>query len=80
MKASVTRIRSLEDLGTVVRSVRKEGGVDQVTAAGLSGVGARFFGELERGKPGLRMGIVLRVLDRLGLELWVSRRGWRPTE
>lgn len=73
-----TQIRSAEDLGAIVRSVRKESGTDQVTAAGLAGVGARFLGDLERGKPNLRLGLVLRVLDRLGLEVWITPRGRRP--
>ncbi len=72
-----TLVRSAAEIGAIVRSARKESGADQVTAAGLAGVGARFFGDLERGKPNLRLGLVLRVLDRLGLELWVAHRGSR---
>lgn len=74
---SPTQIRSAEDLGGIVRAVRKDAGTDQATAAGLSGVGVRFLGDLERGKANLRLGLVLRVLDRLGLEVWVVPRGRR---
>ncbi|MCA9677163.1 MAG: helix-turn-helix transcriptional regulator [Myxococcales bacterium] len=74
---TLTRVSSVDDLGAVVRSSRRSAGVDQATAAGLAGVGARFLGDLERGKPNLRLGLVLQVLDRLGLELWVAPRGWR---
>jgi predicted transcriptional regulator len=73
-----SRVRTPADLGAVVRSVRNESDVDQTSAAGLAGVGVRFLGELERGKPSLRLSLVLRVLDRLGLDVWVARRGWRP--
>lgn len=66
------------DIGRIVREVRKSGGMDQGSAAGLSGVGTRFLGELERGKPSSRLGLVLQVLDRLGLEIWIAPRGWRP--
>jgi y4mF family transcriptional regulator len=72
------RVRAVETIGELVRTVRKQAGADQATAAGLAGVGIRFFGDLERGKPTLRLGMVLSVLDRLGLELWIAPRGWRP--
>lgn len=72
------RVRSSEDIGNVVRAARREGGTDQATTAGIAGVGVRFLGDLERGKPNLRLGLVLRVLDRLGLEVWIGPRGWRP--
>ncbi len=72
------RVRTAADMGAMVRDARRAGGTDQATTAGLAGVGVRFLGELERGKPTLRLGLVLRVLDRLGLELWIAPRGWRP--
>jgi hypothetical protein len=70
-----TRVRTPEDLAKIVRAARKDSGADQVTAAGLVGVGPRFLGDLERGKPNLRLGLVLRTLDRLGLEVHVAPRG-----
>ena len=76
----LTRVTSPAAIGECVRAVRVEAQMDQVTAAGLAGVGARFLGELERGKASLRLGHVLRVLDRLGLELWIAPRGWRPRD
>jgi HTH-type transcriptional regulator/antitoxin HipB len=76
--AAPQRVSSPEELGTIVRQTRKNGGIDQISAAGFAGVGARFFGDLERGKPTLRLGLVLRALQRLGLEVWVAPRGWRP--
>lgn len=72
---SPRRIRTAQDLGAVVRAIRLEAGLDQATAAGLAGVGTRFLGDLERGKPTVRLGLVLQVLERLGLELAISRRG-----
>ena len=62
-------------LGAYVRAVREEAGLDQATAAGLAGVGTRFLGDLERGKSSVRLGLVLQVLERLGLALAVHRRG-----
>jgi HTH-type transcriptional regulator/antitoxin HipB len=71
-------VATLKDLGAVVRVVRREAGMDQATAAGLAGVGTRFLGDVERGKPTLRLGLVLQVLDRFGLELTVARRTGGP--
>ncbi|HEY4243461.1 MAG TPA: helix-turn-helix domain-containing protein [Kofleriaceae bacterium] len=67
-------IRSTTELGALVRAARRDAGLDQATAAGLAGVGARFLGDLERGKPTLRIELVLQVLARLGLDVTVSRR------
>jgi HTH-type transcriptional regulator / antitoxin HipB len=72
------RVRSVEEIGAISRSYREQTGTDQATAAGLSGVGVRFLGDLERGKPNVRLGHVLRVLNLLGLDLWVAPRGWKP--
>ena len=71
------QIRTVDELGAIVRAVRKESGADQIRAAGLAGVGVRFVGDLERGKSNVRLGLVLRVLDRLGLEVWIAPRGRR---
>jgi HTH-type transcriptional regulator / antitoxin HipB len=68
------------EIGEIVRVTRKSGGLDQSTAAGLAGVGVRFLGDLERGKSSTQLGLTLQVLDRLGLEVWIAPRGWRPRE
>ena len=72
---SIYRVRTVGDIGRAALRARKHSGFDQATAAGLSGVGTRFLGELERGKETLRIGLVLKVLGRLGLELWLVPRG-----
>lgn len=75
--ATETRVITAKDLGAVVRAVRREARMDQAKAAGLVGVGTRFLGDIERGKPTVRLGLVLQVLERLGLELTISRRKGR---
>ncbi len=75
---STARITSSAELGAVVREARKSERVDQITAAGLLGVGPRFLGELERGKPNARLQLVLEVLEGLGIEVWLVPRGERP--
>jgi len=69
------KISDPAQLGSAVRAKRKALGIRQVEVAGLAGVGVRFLSELERGKATLELGKVLRVLERLGLELWISPRG-----
>jgi HTH-type transcriptional regulator / antitoxin HipB len=71
------RVRTAADVGEIVRKTRRRTGTDQSTAAGLVGVGVRFLGDLEHGKPTARLGLVLQVLDGLGLEVWIGPRGWR---
>jgi HTH-type transcriptional regulator / antitoxin HipB len=75
-----TRVLTVAALGDATRTARIASALDQATAAGLAGVGARFLSELERGKDSIRLGLVLQVLERLGLELWVAPRGWSPHE
>ena len=71
-------VRTPADVGAIVRDARVQQATDQTEAAGLSGVGVRFLGELERGKSTLRLGLVLQVLGRLGLDVWIVPRGQRP--
>lgn len=73
-----TRIKSANDLGNVIRDARRGAELDQATAADLMGVGTRFLGDVERGKPSVRLGLVLKVLERLGLEIWIAPRTWKP--
>jgi len=57
------------DIGTIIRIQRKNLGLTQVEAAGLCGVGVRFWSELENGKETLHLEKVLSVLLRLGIDL-----------
>jgi len=57
------------------KTKRKLDGLTQADLAGYCGVGQRFVGELERGKPTVRLDKTLQVLEGLGLELIITRRG-----
>ncbi|RCV90051.1 helix-turn-helix transcriptional regulator [Billgrantia montanilacus] len=70
-----TPIRHSEDLGKLVRQLRAEQGLLQIDLAGLAGTGNRFIVDLERGKPTLQLQKVLDVLDLMGLEVVVRRKG-----
>lgn len=74
-----TPIRSLEELGELIRIERKERGLTQSAAAELAGVGIRLWNETERGKrEQLGLTTALRMLQTLGLDLAMTRR--RPRE
>ena len=68
-------VTSPREIGQIIRKRRKELGVHQVEAAGLSGVGVRFLSDLERGKPTCELGLAIRVATRLGLDISISPRG-----
>lgn len=65
-------IRSVEELGLVIRAVRKFGQVRQDDLAALVGVSRQFAVDAEKGKPTIQLGRVLRLLKELGIELSVD--------
>jgi y4mF family transcriptional regulator len=68
-------IRSVSDLGLAVRAVRKEQGLRQDDTAGGAGVGHVFLRDVERGKETVQLGLVLQVLDELGIQLSIDIPG-----
>ena len=73
--------RHIEDMNTLaacIREERRRQGATQVELAGISGVGTRFVSDVENAKESAEVGKVLRLLQRLGLELWVVPRGGQP--
>ncbi len=74
LRKDPTRVRSVADLGALIRSHRKESKTTLVDAAGFAGVGVSYLLELEHGKPTASLGKALQVLERFGLEVWVSKR------
>jgi HTH-type transcriptional regulator/antitoxin HipB len=62
-------IRSYKDIGALIRFKRKEQGLNQKTLAQKVGVSRQWLIEVEKGKPRAEVGLVLRVLDVLGVSL-----------
>ncbi|MDO5511884.1 helix-turn-helix transcriptional regulator [Corynebacterium sp.] len=62
-----------DDIGTAARIRRQELGLRQWELADLAGVSERLIREIERGKPGLRLDTLLRVLDVLGYQVTLSQ-------
>ena len=67
-----THIETPADLGHAVRRARRSRGLRQEDVALSAGTGARFVGELERGKPTVQLDATLRVLHVLGIVLEVD--------
>ncbi|MFZ6003923.1 MAG: helix-turn-helix domain-containing protein [Actinomycetota bacterium] len=63
------RLRTMGDVGAMVRDRRREAGLSQTELAGLAGVSKRWLAALEAGKPGAEMALVLRTFAALGTEL-----------
>ena len=70
-------IKNVEELGRYVRQVRNQQGMTQADILGLANTGNRFIVELENGKTTVRLDKVLAVLDVLGLELLIRKKGSR---
>lgn len=63
------KISSPTDLGLVVRAMRRVSNVRIDDFAGLAGVSKQFASDLEHGKPTLQIGLALKVLQDLGVEV-----------
>jgi HTH-type transcriptional regulator/antitoxin HipB len=61
------RIITTEDVGQIVRERRKQIRLSQQALAAEAGVTRQWIAGLERGKPGVAFGGVLRVCHVLGL-------------
>lgn len=62
----------MADVAMAVRSRRRQLGVDQETVARLAGVSRKAVSEIERAKPTIRVDVLVKVLDAVGLDLIVS--------
>jgi len=64
------QLRTPRDIGALIRAHRRALGLDQRTLAARAGVSRLWISEVERGKPGASLGLVLRVLASLGVTLF----------
>lgn len=72
------KIMTVTDLGNAVCNTRKEQGLTQADIAGLAQTGNRFIVDLEKGKPTIQLQKALTILELLGLELVVRKKGTTP--
>ena len=69
------KVRSVEDIGKLLRAKRKEQGLTQSDVSDLTTLSIRFLSEVERGKERAEIGKVMEYLQNLGLDLYVKPRG-----
>ena len=62
-------VRTPSDLGAVIRDRRKQLKLDQAGLAKNIGVSRQWLIGVERGRARAELGLVLRALDALGLQL-----------
>ena len=62
-------IRTPSDIGALIRDRRRARNLDQAELAKRVGVSRLWINQIEGGKSGASLGLVLRTLDVLGIEL-----------
>jgi len=72
------RIRTATDLGAFIRERRTNLGWDQVSLAKKAGTSRKWLVEVEQGKPGAEIGLILRTLK--SLETSISVEADSPVE
>jgi DNA-binding XRE family transcriptional regulator len=69
---SLVSTDSTGSIGSVIRATRKAAGLTLVEAATFIGIAKQTLGDLERGRSSVGIHIVLKVLNDLGLGIWVA--------
>jgi HTH-type transcriptional regulator / antitoxin HipB len=62
-------LRTPRDIGALIKDRRRTLGLDQAELAERIGVQRLWVNQVERGKPGASLGLVLRALSAVGVEL-----------
>ncbi len=68
------KIQSAIDLGSALRTRRRELGLRQEEISGVIGVNRRVIGELERGKGTVQLRIAMEATRALGLDIELTPR------
>jgi HTH-type transcriptional regulator / antitoxin HipB len=66
------KARSIQDVAAAVRGRRTDLGLSQADLASRIGVSRKWIYQFESGKPTAEFGLVLRVMEELGLSLDIS--------
>jgi len=69
------QINSMRDLAATARGRRQDLGLSQVGLAAKAGVSREWINAFEGGKTTVEFGLVIRVLDALGLCLDIVEQG-----
>lgn len=69
---AIVSLRNPTDFAALIRERRKELGLDQAQLASRVGVSRLWVNQIEGGKSGASLGLVLKTLAALGLDLKAS--------
>ena len=64
-------IQDTAELGRKVRELRRAQKITQAQLAGLANTGIRFISDLENGKETCHIGKMLRILETLGVDMFI---------
>lgn len=67
-------VYEVKDIGRALRTARKAQGLTQRDLADACRCGMRFISDLENGKQTIEMGLAIRVLNTVGLDLCLVER------
>jgi HTH-type transcriptional regulator/antitoxin HipB len=67
--ANMLTIRTPAEIGALIRDQRRSHRLDQADLARMVGVSRLWINQIEHGKPGASLGLVLRTLDALNVRL-----------
>lgn len=70
-------IKNTKQLGQIIRNKRKELNLTQKEISDLCNTGNRFISELENGKPTVQFEKVLKIVNALGLEFEITKKGFK---
>ena len=65
---------TVQDIGSALRAARKAQGLTQRDLADACRCGTRFISDLENGKRTVEMGLAIRALNTVGLDLHLIER------
>jgi len=66
------QVRTPIDIGSTIRERRRRLGLGQDKLAAQVGVSRKWIIDVEKGKPRVALGLLLRTLDALGLRLSID--------
>lgn len=72
-------LKTASDFGSLIRSRRKARGLGQAELAEMVGVSRRWLNQVEAGKPGASLSLVLNTLNALNIQIDVRANEDRPS-
>lgn len=63
-----TEVKSVKDIGNILKIYRKSQSITQIQLSQIANVGNRFIIDLEKGKPTIQIDKALHVLNKIGIK------------